>query len=142
MPVPQTATARKSAGRKVFLMDRGDVGRHAHFCTRIGAGDIARSRVIAALSRHSVGGGPTVKLSVVGDAPGHPVPPTDDVVGRVLGGETEAFAEIVRRHQRDVWKVAAAMLGDRVGTENLVQQTFINAYERLEQYERGRDMAQ
>ncbi len=66
----------------------------------------------------------------------------DALVGRVLAGDTEAFAEIVRRHQRDVWRVAAAMLGDRTATENVVQQTFVNAYERLDQYQRGRDFGQ
>jgi RNA polymerase sigma-70 factor (ECF subfamily) len=66
----------------------------------------------------------------------------EEAVGRVLGGETEAFAEIVRRYQREIWRVAAAMLGDRLMTENLVQQTFVNAYERLEQYERGRGLEQ
>jgi RNA polymerase sigma-70 factor (ECF subfamily) len=66
----------------------------------------------------------------------------EEAVGRVLAGETEAFAEIVRRYQREIWRVAAAMLGDRLMTENLVQQTFVNAYERLEQYERGRGLEQ
>lgn len=84
-----------------------------------------------------------VKPSAMGDATGRSSgPPTDELVGRVLGGDTDAFAEIVRRYEREVWKVAAAMLGDRVATENLVQQTFVNAYERLDQYERGRDLAQ
>jgi RNA polymerase sigma-70 factor, ECF subfamily len=65
----------------------------------------------------------------------------DDVVRRVLAGETDHFAVLVRRYERDVWKVVAAMLGDRTSAENLVQQTFVNAYERLEQYQPGRDLA-
>jgi RNA polymerase sigma-70 factor (ECF subfamily) len=69
-----------------------------------------------------------------------PGPPDDALVERVLGGETALFAEIVRRHQRDVWKIAAQLGEDRVATENLVQQAFLSAYEHLDQYEAGRDL--
>lgn len=68
-------------------------------------------------------------------------PDTETLIGRVLAGETETFAALVRRHEGEVWKVAAAMLGDRAATANLVQQTFVNAYERLEQYRPGHDFA-
>ncbi len=66
--------------------------------------------------------------------------PSDELVRRVLAGDTESFAMVVRRYQGDVWKVAVAMLGDPVATENLVQQTFVNAYQRLTQYQLGRDL--
>ena len=66
-------------------------------------------------------------------------PDTEALIGRVLAGDTETFAALVRRHEGEVWKVAAAMLGDRAATANLVQQTFVNAYERLEQYRPGHD---
>jgi RNA polymerase sigma-70 factor (ECF subfamily) len=66
---------------------------------------------------------------------------TEALIGRVLAGDTETFATLVRRHESEVWKVAAAMLGDRAATANLVQQTFVNAYERLEQYRPGHDFA-
>jgi RNA polymerase sigma-70 factor len=65
---------------------------------------------------------------------------SEELVRRVLAGETECFAALVRRYEASVWKVASALLRDRVATENLVQQTFVNAYERLEQYEPGRDL--
>jgi RNA polymerase sigma-70 factor (ECF subfamily) len=64
----------------------------------------------------------------------------DALVERVRAGEREAFAILVRRHQRDVWKVVSALLGNPSATEGLVQQSFVNAYERLGQYERGRDL--
>jgi len=70
-----------------------------------------------------------------------PAVDTDALVRRVLGGDTDTFAAIVRRYENEVWKVAAAMLGDRNATANLVQQTFINAYEKLEQYRPGHDFA-
>ena len=68
-------------------------------------------------------------------------PDTEALIGRVLAGDTETFAALVRRHEGEVWKVAAAMLGDRTATANLVQQTFVNAYERLEQYRPGHDFS-
>lgn len=68
-------------------------------------------------------------------------PDTEALVSRVLAGETEVFGAVVRRHEGEVWRVAAAMLGDRAATANLVQQTFVNAYERLEQYRPGNDFS-
>jgi RNA polymerase sigma-70 factor (ECF subfamily) len=69
-----------------------------------------------------------------------PILDGDELVRRVRAGDTDSFALIVRRYQGAVWKVAAAMLEDRVATENLVQQTFVNAYQRLAQYQLGRDL--
>src|SRR5688572_1855499 len=66
-------------------------------------------------------------------------PSTDDLVRRVLAGETQTFVQIVRRYEREVWKIVALMLRDHTATENFVQQCFVNAYERLGQYEVGRD---
>jgi RNA polymerase sigma factor (sigma-70 family) len=63
----------------------------------------------------------------------------DELVRLVRAGDVEFFALIVRRYEGVIAKVAAAILGDKVATENLVQQTFVNAYERLDQYEAGRD---
>src|SRR5262245_38577657 len=65
-----------------------------------------------------------------------------ELVGRVLSGEKDAFAELVRRHQRDVYRVLASLLHDGFATENLVQQTFINAFERLHQFRRDGDFLQ
>jgi RNA polymerase sigma-70 factor (ECF subfamily) len=61
----------------------------------------------------------------------------DDLVGRILRGETHLYAEVVRRYRADVRRVALLMLADGLVTENVVQQTFINAYERLHDFRRG-----
>jgi len=63
----------------------------------------------------------------------------DKTVKAVLNGDVEAFAELVRRYQQDVWRVVAAMLYDKKRTEDLVQQAFVNAYTHLQQYGIGRD---
>jgi RNA polymerase sigma-70 factor, ECF subfamily len=64
---------------------------------------------------------------------------TERIVARVLGGELDAYAEIVQAYQQDVWRVVAAMLLDTQQTEDLVQQTFVNAYRHLDRFEPGRD---
>lgn len=64
----------------------------------------------------------------------------DLTIRRVLAGDTDCYAEIVRAYQKEVTKVVAAMLFDRHESEDLVQQVFIAAYERLDRFELGRDM--
>jgi RNA polymerase sigma-70 factor (ECF subfamily) len=64
---------------------------------------------------------------------------TDNVVAQVLGGDIDAYEGIVHRYQLEVWKVVAAMLLNAERTEDLVQQTFIKAFQHLHRYERGRD---
>jgi RNA polymerase sigma-70 factor (ECF subfamily) len=62
------------------------------------------------------------------------------LVRRVLAGETAVFADIVRRYQRDVWRAIAHMGEDPPATENLVQQSFLSAYEHLDQYDQTREL--
>jgi len=64
---------------------------------------------------------------------------TDTIVTRVLGGNIDAYEAIVRAYQHEVWKVVSAMLFNREQTEDLVQRTFINAYQHLHRYQSGRD---
>ena len=64
---------------------------------------------------------------------------TERIIARVLSGELDAFAELVQAYQHDVWRVVAAMLLDTQKTEDLVQQTFVNAYRHLDRFEPGRD---
>ncbi|MBI3851369.1 MAG: sigma-70 family RNA polymerase sigma factor [Verrucomicrobia bacterium] len=66
---------------------------------------------------------------------------TERLIGLVLSGELDAFAGLVQAYQQDVWRVVAAMLLDTQKTEDLVQQTFVNAYRHLDRFEPGRDFA-
>jgi RNA polymerase sigma-70 factor (ECF subfamily) len=63
----------------------------------------------------------------------------DELITSVRAGETHVYGELVRRYRPDVRKVALLMLADGLVTENVVQQTFINAYERLDHFRRGED---
>jgi RNA polymerase sigma-70 factor (ECF subfamily) len=63
---------------------------------------------------------------------------TDDVVAAVRRGEIELYRQIVVRYQGDVLKVVNAMLLDASAREDVVQQVFVLAFRRLDQYELGR----
>jgi len=63
----------------------------------------------------------------------------DDALARVRRGDTAAYGDVVRAYQHEIWRVAAFALRDRAGTEDLVQQTFVEAYARLDRFESGRD---
>lgn len=65
--------------------------------------------------------------------------PTDQIVLRVLSGEIDAYGELVREHQREVWRVVAAMLLDTQQTEDLVQRAFIHAYRQLHRFRPGHE---
>jgi RNA polymerase sigma-70 factor, ECF subfamily len=60
-------------------------------------------------------------------------------IERVFAGEANAYGEIVRLYQKDVWKVVVAVLRDVKTTEDLVQQAFVNAYFHLDHYQPGTD---
>src|SRR5689334_15538177 len=66
-----------------------------------------------------------------------PLESNDATIQRVLAGEIDAFAEIIRAHQQVVWSVIAAMLVDVAETEELVQRTFVKAYQHLNQFRFG-----
>lgn len=56
---------------------------------------------------------------------------TDDDAGfvaRCQGGDTEAFAVLVRRHQKKMLNVAFRMIGDYDEACDVVQQAFLSAY--------------
>lgn len=64
------------------------------------------------------------------------VEPTDrDLVLRTRRGEVEAFGKVVKRYQQSVYNVCYRMLGERMEAEDLAQESFIRAYERLETFD-------
>ena len=63
----------------------------------------------------------------------------NEVIRRVLAGETALFGIIVRTYSPDVLRIVILMLADRVLTENIVQQTFVNAFEHLHEFRQGED---
>ena len=63
----------------------------------------------------------------------------DLLIRRIRGGETECFAEVIRRYEQPVWRVVAAMLQDFDRSREMLQQVFVNAYLHLDQFQLGRD---
>jgi RNA polymerase sigma-70 factor (ECF subfamily) len=63
----------------------------------------------------------------------------DGIVARVRAGQTDAYAEVVARHQDEVWRIVARLLIDRAAASDLVQQVFVDAYFHLDQYRIGTD---
>ena len=48
-----------------------------------------------------------------------------------MGGDVAAFERLVRLYQADVWRFLARLLGDRALAEDVAQETFLRAYQRL-----------
>lgn len=57
-----------------------------------------------------------------------------EIVARVLGGETELFELILRRHNGRLFRAARAILKDDAEAEDAVQQGYISAYQHLDQF--------
>jgi RNA polymerase sigma-70 factor (ECF subfamily) len=72
-------------------------------------------------------------------APAHE-PSDGDLVRRTRQGDTEAYGELVRRYQASVFNVCFRLLGERAAAEDLAQEAFVRAYERLDRYDAGRPL--
>jgi RNA polymerase sigma-70 factor (ECF subfamily) len=63
----------------------------------------------------------------------------EEVLRRVRAGDREAYSEIVRAYQDMLLAYAAFRVPDPALVDEVVQQTFIRAYERLDEYRSGKD---
>ncbi len=63
-----------------------------------------------------------------------------NLVGKVLAGDLDAYREIVRIFESDVYGIAAPMIGDRTAAEDITQETFLVAYERLDSFDAKQPM--
>jgi len=60
------------------------------------------------------------------------------LVGRLLQGDTAAYGDLVNRHMRRAFAVAFRILGHREDAEDVVQDSFIRALERIDSLDRSR----
>jgi len=60
-----------------------------------------------------------------------------DLVQRCLQGDSTAFADLVRRYERLVFRIAGGFLRDRGEVEDVAQEAFLKAYEALAGFRAG-----
>ena len=58
-------------------------------------------------------------------------PPDEDVIVAVLDGDTQAFAQLVRRYQRQLYRHAVSMVLAHDVAADMVQDAFVRAYANL-----------
>jgi RNA polymerase sigma-70 factor, ECF subfamily len=63
------------------------------------------------------------------------------LVERVRGGDVDAYDELVRRHVQRAHAVAYRLLGNREDAEDLVQDAFIQALDRIDSFDSTRAFA-
>lgn len=67
-------------------------------------------------------------------------PNTDEddlaVVGRILSGDRRAYEQLVRRHERRVFRATFAVLGNFEDAEEAMQDTFVKAFRHISQFRR------
>jgi RNA polymerase sigma-70 factor, ECF subfamily len=68
---------------------------------------------------------------IMSGAERHPPDDDRDLVARAQAGDTRAFEELVRRHQRWVFTLALRMVGSSAEAEELAQEIFLKAYRGL-----------
>lgn len=59
----------------------------------------------------------------------------EQVVSRVLAGQTGLFEILMRRHNERVYRAARAILRDDAEAEDVMQQAYVNAYAHLRQFD-------
>ena len=59
----------------------------------------------------------------------------EEVVNCVLAGDTAMFEILMRRHNQRLYRVARAILRDDAEAEDLIQDTYVRAYQHLSQFE-------
>src|SRR5689334_9655478 len=77
--------------------------------------------------------GGTVVLSALEQAALNDTP-DEDLVRRVLTGETQLFELIIRRHSQRLYRVARGILRDGCEAEDVMQAAYVRAYQHLAQF--------
>ena len=61
--------------------------------------------------------------------------PDEEIVPRILAGETALFEVLMRRHNERVYRAARAILRDGREAEDVMQEAYVNAYTHLDQFD-------
>jgi RNA polymerase sigma-70 factor, ECF subfamily len=65
----------------------------------------------------------------------------EEVVARVLEGQTALYEVLMRRHNTRLYRAARAILRDDAEAEDVMQQAYVNAYAHLRQFDRRASFA-
>src|ERR1700743_3979162 len=57
------------------------------------------------------------------------------LVERAKGGDTAAFEQLVRQYERQIFRVAQHITQNREDAEDITQDAFLKAYEKLDQFQ-------
>src|SRR6476660_2800995 len=75
----------------------------------------------------------TTSVHIERDA--HPGDLTDEqIVRRILGGESALFEVVMRRYNQRIYRVARAIVRDDAEAEDVMQQAYVNAFTHLDQF--------
>lgn len=59
----------------------------------------------------------------------------DEHLTKAINGDLSAYEQVVSDHQTAVWQVVVVLLYDHRRTERMVEQVFVDAYRRLDEYD-------
>jgi len=62
-------------------------------------------------------------------------PNDGDAVRRAVAGDTDAYRALVERHSRPLFRLAYRMTGNEQDAEDVVQESFLRAWRRLDEFE-------
>ncbi|HTK68918.1 MAG TPA: sigma-70 family RNA polymerase sigma factor [Candidatus Eisenbacteria bacterium] len=65
----------------------------------------------------------------------------EELVRLVRGGETDAFAEVVRRVQRPAYRLALRITRHAEDADDVVQESLVKAYQALDRFQLGRALS-
>src|SRR5215472_153724 len=64
-----------------------------------------------------------------------PIPDETEVLSLAREGDVRAFSELVRRYEGKIFRLAQHITGNREDAEDVLQETFLKAYEHLDQFQ-------
>jgi RNA polymerase sigma factor (sigma-70 family) len=64
-----------------------------------------------------------------------PVLSDEQTIGRILDGENHLYEIIMRRYNRRLYRIAMSILGNSEEAEDIMQATYLKAYEHLEDFQ-------
>ena len=63
------------------------------------------------------------------------------IIKRVLAGDIESFGLLIDRYQNDVVMIVSAMLFSRQESDDIIQNVFIEAFDKLDRFDTNREFS-